>query len=131
MTPLNTKPRVQIDRWFDADPTDVFDAWIDPKVRMQWWSAGPGRVCDLCEIDARVGGRYRINMKDPDGSKEYIVGGEFLEIDRPRRLRFSWTWETTMHDQGASKDTIVAIDLTPVDGGTRLVLTHEGFGNET
>lgn len=119
---------LQITRIIAAPPHKVFDAWIDPAVRMQWWCASPQMTCDFCEIDARVGGRYRINMKgpgpgatSPEDRKEYIACGTFEQIDRPRRLAFTWRWETWRESH---VDSLVTLDFSPVAGGTRLTLTQ-------
>jgi uncharacterized protein YndB with AHSA1/START domain len=76
-----------ITRVFDAPRELVFQAWIDPKHLSQWW--GPkGFINPVCEVDARVGGAWRIVMRAPDGA-EYPGGGVYLEIVEPERLVFT------------------------------------------
>lgn len=116
--------RLKITRTFAAPPQRVFDAWVDPVQRMAWWSAEPGLKCDVCEIDPRVGGTYRVNMKTADQSKEFITVGEFLEFDPPSRLVFTWSWE---NPDDPVQNTKVTIDFRPVADGTELTLVHEGF----
>jgi len=78
---------ITITRIFDAPRTTVFKAWTDPKILAQWW--GPkGFTNPRCEIDVRVGGAIRIDMRAPDGAV-YPMGGEFREIVAPERLVFS------------------------------------------
>ncbi|MBX2853238.1 MAG: SRPBCC domain-containing protein [Phycisphaeraceae bacterium] len=116
-----------------APPEQAFDAWVVPGVRMKWWAAQQGMFCDLCEIDAQVGGRYRINMKTPDRGHEYIVAGEFTIFDRPRRLAFTWSWEPGSEDPNepgsSTTDTTVSIQFEPADGGTLIRLHHTGFND--
>ena len=73
-----------ITRIFDAPRELVWKAWTDPKLVMQWW--GPkGFTSPSCEIDLRVGGRYLISMRMPDGP-ECWMGGEYTEIIAPERI---------------------------------------------
>jgi uncharacterized protein YndB with AHSA1/START domain len=64
---------VVITRIYDAPRPLVFKAWIDPKHLKRWW--GPGVFTNpVCEVDARVGGAWRIVMRSPDGI-DYPCGG--------------------------------------------------------
>ena len=103
----------------DAPPEQVYDAWMEPEIRRQWWCAGPGMHCDICEIDNRVGGRFRVNMKQDD--KEHVAVGEFLELDRPRLIRSTWRWESW---RASHSDSVLTVEFEPADGGTRVTLTH-------
>jgi len=70
--------RMVISRVFDAPRELVWKAWTDPQYVMQWW--GPkGFSCPTCKIDFRVGGKFLISMKSPDG-QEFYNGGEYHEI---------------------------------------------------
>ena len=78
---------ITITRIFDAPRALVFKAWTDANMLAQWW--GPkGFTNPRCEIDVRVGGAIRIDMRAPDGAV-YPMGGEFREIVAPERLVFS------------------------------------------
>ena len=78
------KREVVITRVIDAPRDLVFKAWIDPKRMAQWW--GPrGFTNPICELDARVGGAWRIVMRSPTGI-EYPCGGVYREIVEPERL---------------------------------------------
>src|SRR5260370_31520620 len=69
----------------------VCAAWAEPEQLKRWW--GPkGVVCPEAEVDLRVGGRYRIANRFPDGSMLNIVG-EFEKVDPPRELVYSWSHE--------------------------------------
>lgn len=73
-----------IRRTFDAPRECVWAAWIDPEHVAEWW--GPeGFTVPHCEIDARPGGTYHVDMKAPDGTI-YPDLGEILEIEEPERL---------------------------------------------
>lgn len=135
---LSVPTRLRMTRTIKAPPERVFDAWINPELRKQWWSARPGMICDRFEIEPRVGGAYRINMWTPDRAHEYVTVGEIREFDPPRRLAMTWTWEagncgnSEPPNPGASaRDTLLEIDFLPdADGGTLLTLTHSRFDDQ-
>ncbi len=82
----------RVERSFAASPEDVFDAWTNPKVLERWWSVQSSQGSPRCEVDLRVGGRYVLRMRDDTGEL-HVVGGEYREVDRPRRLVYTWRWE--------------------------------------
>ncbi|HUJ76302.1 MAG TPA: SRPBCC domain-containing protein [bacterium] len=78
---------VVITRVFDAPRSLVFQAWTDPRRLARWW--GPqGFTNPVCEVDARVGGAWRIVMRGPDGT-DYPCGGVYREVVVPERLVFT------------------------------------------
>jgi uncharacterized protein YndB with AHSA1/START domain len=80
-------------------------------------------------VDLRVGGRYRLSMRDPETGDVHTVGGEYLEVSPPRRLSYTWTWEGS--DAGsASPGSLVTVDFDEDDGATTVVLVHTGFGDD-
>ena len=70
--------RMVVTRVFDAPREVVWKAWTDPQYVKQWW--GPkGFTTPFCTMDFRVGGKYLVCMKSPDG-QEFWNGGEYHEI---------------------------------------------------
>ena len=118
-----TGTSISVHRLIKAPRQRVYDAWIDPEIRKLWWRATPEMACDLCQIDAQVGGSYRIAMHE--GDKQHITIGQFVELDPPKKLVFTWSWEGI--DFG--KDSTVTIELLEAElddqPATELVLTHE------
>jgi uncharacterized protein YndB with AHSA1/START domain len=94
----------------------VFQAWLDPKSLAQWMRPG-GATEATAEVDAKVGGKFRILMIE--GPKRYEHTGEYRAIDPPELLEFTWISEATDH-----RATVVSIEFLERDGGTELVLTH-------
>ncbi len=105
-----------VTRSFDAPPRLVFEAWTRPELFMQWWAPKSMGVPLLsCEMDARVGGGYRLEFGH-DAANAMAFFGKYLEATPPSRL--VWTNE---EDADAPVTTVTFAD----DGGrTRLVL-HE------
>ena len=66
----------------------VFRIWTQPAHLVRWW--GPNDfTLPACEVDFRVGGKYKFCMRAPDGS-DHWVWGRYQEIVEPERLVFSW-----------------------------------------
>lgn len=109
-------------RTFDAPRERVFRAWTDPEQLVRWW--GPrGFTVPEHAMDVREGGAWRTTMRSPEG-RDHVVSGVYREIDPPRRLAFTWGWET---DGVRGHETLVTVELHERDGGTELVLTQATF----
>jgi uncharacterized protein YndB with AHSA1/START domain len=81
-----------IKRHFTAPPERVFAAFTEKSLIQAWY--GPENVTvPHCEVDARIGGKYRVEMHAPSGSV-HIVTGEFKEIRPPDRLVYTWGGST-------------------------------------
>ena len=83
-TPSSTeRPVLDIEQVISGPPNAVFQAWLDPE-QLKLWFCGSNTTVSRVEIDARVGGAYRIVM--PDADRDWIHTGIYQEIDPPRRL---------------------------------------------
>lgn len=119
---------VRVSRVIQAPRERVFEAFIDLEQRRQWWHCGPGFACTRCEIDPRIGGKYRLDMTGPERHWETV--GEFREVDPPRRLVFTWTWQHLVEGDEPVEDALVTIDFIERDGATEVVIAHEGLPSE-
>lgn len=116
---------LRITRRFDAAVETVFDAWTDPEKLACWW--GPrGMTIPVCHIDLRVGGQWLTHMVNAQGGV-HIVGGVYREIERPRRLAFTWSWRS---DGTPSHETLVELDFVADGAGTELRLVQSLFESE-
>jgi len=75
-------------RRFEASPEAVFDAWTDPEIAKRWLFAGPLSQAHETRMDLRVGGKW--SVMDRRGGVDYTALGEYVEIDRPHRLVFTF-----------------------------------------
>jgi uncharacterized protein YndB with AHSA1/START domain/DNA-binding transcriptional ArsR family regulator len=118
-----TQPKtisVQVTHQFAATAAQVFDAWLDPQIARRFLFATATGEIVRAEVDTRVGGAFVFTDRRPDaGDIEHR--GEYLEIDRPRRLVFRFV-VTGAEDQ----PTKVQIDIRPLASGCELTLTHDG-----
>lgn len=118
---------VRVTRRFTASAERVFDAWLDvERARRFLFATHTGQVV-RAEIDPRVGGRFLfVDRRDGEDVEHF---GTYLEIDRPRRLVF------TFGVTGAEGETRVTITIRPLDdarseAGCELTLTHDGVPEE-
>ena len=110
---------VQVSRRLDAPPERVFDAWLDPESVGRWLFATPEGESVRCEIDPRVGGRFRIDERRGDSVAEHF--GEYVELDRPRRLAF--TFATSFAPEAFTR---VTVTIERDGDGSNVTLVHEG-----
>lgn len=105
---------ILIERDFDAPRQLVFDAHTKPEL-MKLWLFGPdGWRLDVCEVDLRVGGKYRLVFAKGDTSMG--MGGEYRDIDAPARLV-----TTELFDQDwTGGETLCTATFDERDGKTRL-----------
>lgn len=79
---------IRMTRLFDAPPSLVFEAMSRPEHVREWWGRlGEGYSVPVCEIDLRVGGKWKFVNRHPNGEATFY--GEYLEIDAPGRLVFT------------------------------------------
>jgi uncharacterized protein YndB with AHSA1/START domain len=128
---------LRMTRTFDATPDRVFAAWTDPEQFGQWF--GPLNMKTVsCEIDARVGGAWRlmgegenIPGRSTPARVRPTVSGKYLEIEPPSRLVFTWAWHES--DDFASprgSESVVTIQFKPAGERTEMVFTQAVFKDE-
>jgi uncharacterized protein YndB with AHSA1/START domain len=110
---------IRIARHFDASAERVFDAWLDPEKAGRWLFATPTGEMLRVEIDARVGGRFLFVERRDGADMEHM--GEYLEMDRPKRLVFTFAVPKL-----SPLYTRVSIDIVAARSGCELTLVHEG-----
>jgi uncharacterized protein YndB with AHSA1/START domain len=101
-----------------AAPAEVlFDAWLDAE-SLGAWLRPRGIRETRAETDPRVGGAFRIVMVDDDSS--LVHTGTYREIDRPRRLAFTWSSPATRF-----RDSVVTVTFQPAPNGATVVEVHQ------
>ena len=113
---------IVVRRFMPVPRDEVFAAWLDPEMLAAFMR--PGSVSTAsAEVDARVGGQFRIVMKH--SGRDNAHWGEYLKIDSPSLLSFTWHSAAT-NDQ----PTVVTIEFLERDGGTEVILTHRRLPKE-
>jgi len=112
--------RVSVTHRFGASADRVFDAWINRETIAQWMLASPVEDEEIVSIsvDARVGGRFSFVVRREGVELDHL--GEYLELDPPRRLVFTWG---VNEDPGDTSRVTVEIESLP--DGCQVTLTHE------
>ena len=108
---------IRMTRLFDAPRHLVFEAMSKPEHVKQWWGClGDGYSVPVCEIDLRVGGRWRFVNRHPKG--EAAFHGEYKEIQPPDRIVF-----TEIFEDFPDAVSLVTSELKEEDGKTRMTVT--------
>lgn len=96
----------------DAAPTTVYDLWTTADGLAAWWGVA-------AEVDPRPGGTIEV---DVDGS--HVMVGEFVELDPPHRIVFTFGWRNGLPEAGS---TTVTVRIDALGNGSRLTLRHAGL----
>src|SRR5262252_2288698 len=98
---------LHFDRVLPTSRDVVFSMFVEPRRFSRWW--GPaGFTVNAVQIDPRVGGAFRIEMQPPEGAA-FVLSGEYLVVDPPERLAYTFVYDDPDPDD---RDTIVTISLS-------------------
>lgn len=99
----------------DASPETVWEFLVDSEKATRWMG-------EAATLDAREGGLYHVQV-----IPGHTARGEFVELDPPRRLVYTWGWEQSGDEPPSVPPggSTVVIELVPEQGKTRLVFTHQ------
>jgi len=120
---VSSKPSLTIKRRLNAPPSKVYGAWTDCAKISHWFGPEDAEIL-RAETDVRVGGRFRIVFRGPDG-EEHDVGGIYREVVPDQKLVFTWAWRST-----PERESLVTVALKRDGDGTLLTLLHEQFFDE-
>jgi uncharacterized protein YndB with AHSA1/START domain len=119
-------------RILNAPQELAFKAWTTPEHIRQWMRPDPEMVVPLARMDLRVGGKFRIQMKKPDG-EFFTAAGEFKEVKPPERLVYTWDWEKdgsgTEFGEVEGKTSLITVEFLKRGEQTELVFTHSRFAS--
>jgi uncharacterized protein YndB with AHSA1/START domain len=115
---------LKIERTYQAPGEAVFDAWTNEEVMRRWFHGEHAWQTPHAEVDLRLGGSVRVVMRDPIREVDHGGGGHYTEIDPPRRLVFTWSWDDD------DRETLIEIDFEESGGATTVTLTHTGLRDQ-
>jgi uncharacterized protein YndB with AHSA1/START domain len=118
----SAKRELVIERVFDAPRSLVFEAWTKPEHLMNWFCP-KGFTVPACEMDFRVGGRYRLCMRSSEGH-DHWVHGVYREIVAGERI----VWTGILEADG--NETVSTITFADHAGKTKLVV-HQTYSFES
>jgi uncharacterized protein YndB with AHSA1/START domain len=131
-----------IERTLEAPPDLIWKMWTEPAHFAAWYGPG-GATIPVAKMDVRVGGMRLLcmEMTTPDGTMRRWFTGEYLEVVENERLVYTDSMsdengnvvspEQMGMPEGHPTTTEVSVELEPVDGGTKMVLTHAGVAAES
>lgn len=112
--------QARVSQHFAVSAERVFDAWLTPAVIGQWMFGPALREEEVVRltVEGRVGGRFSFVVRRQGQEIDHV--GEYLELERPRRLVFTWGIRGQSQDESR-----VIIDIMPQGDGCELTLVHE------
>ena len=111
-------------RSFDAPRGLVWDAWTKPELLKQWLGVRGGWTFAVCEVDLKVGGKYRYVWRGPSGA-EMGMGGVFREVAKPERLVATEKFDESWYE-GDAMDTTTFVER----GGKTTVTTTVRYASK-
>jgi uncharacterized protein YndB with AHSA1/START domain len=120
---MTEAPALTFVRRFAASPGAVYAAWTRPELLARWWGPHQTRV-ERAEVDARVGGRFRVALVEDNGAR-HEVSGAYSEVEPERKLVFSWAWSGAPPERASR----VTVSFRPVPEGTEVTLVHDRFAD--
>lgn len=106
-------------RDFNAPRKLVFDAYTKPDLVKRWLTGPPGWVMTVCEVDLRVGGKYRYVWRKEKTDTDMGMGGEYREVKAPSRLICTEVFDQAWYEG----ECVGVLDLVEKGGKTTLTQT--------
>jgi uncharacterized protein YndB with AHSA1/START domain len=121
---LPSDTEVLVTRSFNAPARLVWRAYVEPDLLRRWCSGLPGWSMPICEMDMRVGGRYRWRWRSDDNAQEFGFAGEILELVPHERLVHTQALDPGDLDVSmGSEPSIVTVTFREADGMTHVSTT--------
>lgn len=113
---------VRLQHVFRAPPERLYRAFLEPEALAKW-NAPNGFVARIHEMDARIGGRYRISFVNFATGQSHDFGGSYLDLVANQRIRSSDTFD----DPNLPGTMELTVTFTAVSCGTRVEIVQEGL----
>jgi uncharacterized protein YndB with AHSA1/START domain len=113
---IPTDREIVMTRVFDAPRRMIFDAFTKPELLKRWLLGPPGWSMIVCEVDLKVGGKYRYVWRNDASGQEMGMGGVAREIVAPERLVSTEKFD----DPWYPGEAIATLVLTEQSGRTTL-----------
>jgi uncharacterized protein YndB with AHSA1/START domain len=128
---LPSEREVKVTRSFRAPRALVYRAFTEPQLVQRWLLGPPGWTMPVCEMDVRVGGRYRWRWRNDEDGSEFGFAGTFREVQPPSRLVHTETYDPgTVGDRyPGNNEAIITVTFTE-EGGVTTVTSSMDFGSK-
>jgi uncharacterized protein YndB with AHSA1/START domain/predicted Ser/Thr protein kinase len=118
---------IRLEKHVAAPIEQVFAAWVDAGNMADWYAPTDDYTTPVADVEARVGGMYRVGMQHKDNDFMNLVTGQYSRFEPPYTLQFTWAWETPVP---SLQETQVTLELRSETDGTHLTLIHERFRDQ-
>jgi uncharacterized protein YndB with AHSA1/START domain len=128
------KLTLEVRRTFPAPREKVFAAWVR-REEVEEWMCRDAAAHEVIyhELDVRLGGKYRIEVRDAAAGATYWGHGVYLEVRPPEKLVFTWLWTKGTLDgpnlHPDSPETEVTVEFVAKENATEVILTHALFAS--
>lgn len=117
-----TVPTIRLHRVLKSTPDRVYRAFLDPAALCKWLPPH-GFTCQVDELDARVGGRFRMRFTNFGQGQSHAFGGTYRELVPGEKLAYTDTFD----DPGLPGEMLTTVTLRPVLGGVELHVVQENI----
>jgi uncharacterized protein YndB with AHSA1/START domain len=126
---LPSEREVMVTRQFNGPRELVYQAYTTPALVKRWLLGPPGWSMPVCEMDVRVGGRFRWRWRSDEDGKEFGFHGEFREVSPPARIVHSEFYDSGDVGGDMGEGALITVELTEKDGITTMVSVMD-FGTQ-
>ncbi len=127
---LPSDREVKVIRSFRASRALVYRAYTEPELVRRWLLGPPGWTMPICEMNVRVGGRFKWRWRSEENGSEFGFSGTFREVEPASKIVHTEAYEPgTVGGGYPGNDAIVTVTFTE-DGGVTTVTTLIDFGSK-
>lgn len=117
-----TTGTVKLHRVFQSTPDRVYRAFLDPAAWNKWLPPN-GFTGTVHEMDARVGGKYKMSFTNHSNGHRHSFGGTYLELQPNERIRYTASFD----DPNLTGEMTTTITLAKVSAGVEMHVVQEGI----
>lgn len=117
--PVDKPDSVHVTRQFNASAEQVFEAWVNPDILRLW-------LAPTVEVDARVGGHFRLEVSKPEGA--HVVTGQYRELVSGQHIMMTWVYEGPM-GSADKMEAMLTVDFHKRGSNTEIELNHDHLTN--
>ena len=115
--------QVSVSRSFQAPRDLVYQAYTDPQLFRRWCGALPGWTMPVCEMDVRVGGKFRWAWRSEEDGQQFGFHGEYRKVEAPGRIVHTEVYDpgTVGGSMTESGEAVIDVSFKERDGVTTVV----------
>jgi uncharacterized protein YndB with AHSA1/START domain len=126
---LPSDREVKVTRSFDAPRALVWRTYTEPALVQRWMLGPPGWSMPVCEMDLRVGGKFRWRWRSDEDQSEFGFHGEFREVDVGARIVHTEIYDPGTTGMGEGGESLITVTFAEKNGST-VVTTLMDFGSK-